>query len=75
MAVLVDSNCCSVRGSCTAASPADAAAGSVLCSCIGCRSVTSMVSSWNQAIRGREWLTRRNVHKKIGQLRHYFSIC
>lgn len=54
MAVLVGSNCCSVRGSCTAASPADAAAGSVLCSCIGCRSATGTVSSWDQAIRGRE---------------------
>lgn len=52
MAVLVGSNCCSVRGSCTAASPADAAAGSVLCSCIGCRSATGTVSSWNQGDSG-----------------------
>ena len=40
MAVLVGWNCCSVTGSCTAASPAGVAAGSVLCSCIGCRSAT-----------------------------------
>lgn len=40
MAVLVGWNCCSVTGSCIAASPAGVAAGSVLCSCIGCRSAT-----------------------------------
>lgn len=75
MAVLVDSNCCSVRGSCTAASPADAAAGSVLCSCIGCRSATGTVSSWDQAKRGCERLTRcrfeKSVREQIGRLRHY----
>jgi len=52
VAVLVGSNCCSVRGSCTAASPADAAAGSALCSCIGCRSATGTVSSRDQATPG-----------------------
>lgn len=48
MAVLVDSNCCSVTGSCAVASPAKVAAGSVLCSCIGCRSATGTVSSWDK---------------------------
>lgn len=46
MAVLVGWNCCSVTGSCTAASPACVAAGSVLCSCRGCRSATGTVSRW-----------------------------
>jgi hypothetical protein len=52
VAVLVDSNCCSVTGSCAAAFLAKVAAGSVLCSCIGCRSATSTVSSWDKAKRG-----------------------
>lgn len=49
MAVLVGWNCCSVMGSCTAASPACAVAGSVLCSCRGCRSATGTVSRWGDA--------------------------
>lgn len=53
MAVLVGWNCCSVMDSCTAASPAGVAAGSVLCSCIGCRSATGRVSRWGYGRRGR----------------------
>lgn len=67
MAVLVDSNCCSVRDSCTAAFPADAAAGSVLCSCIGCRSATGTVSSWDQTNRGCE-LARCRFEKSVNKL-------
>lgn len=50
MAVLVGWNCCSVAGSCTAAFPAGAAVGSVVCSCIGCRSATGHgVSRWESS--------------------------
>jgi len=74
VAVLVGSNCCSVRGSCTSASPADAVAGSVLCSCIGCRSATGTVSSWNQAIRGREWLSALENRTVETLLLSFFNI-